>query len=246
LPDTLKYLWPAVAALVIATVVLAWTRQLRRTDILLWVAALAGVAAAGVGYSTRWRFSTPTSRGSFFPWWRRPCCRDGCCCMRSTIVAGWWLCRPARFCWPGLAEPAHHATAARGARSPAVRHCRRRTPARSPARRARDIFIPFHTYYGALAGKRTFVHRMGIRDAEMGLGRPEVWTRHCRISSSRPSCSTGRHCRANSPSSIRATIGGGRCAKAWIRCACSRALRLLPTHCCSHARAAALPPVAVG
>jgi hypothetical protein len=36
-----------------------------------------------------------------------------------------------------------------------------------------DIFIPFHTYYGALAGKRTFVHRMGIRDAEMGLGRPE-------------------------------------------------------------------------
>jgi hypothetical protein len=35
-----------------------------------------------------------------------------------------------------------------------------------------DLFIPFHTYYGALVGKRTFVHRMGVRDVEAALGRP--------------------------------------------------------------------------
>jgi hypothetical protein len=36
-----------------------------------------------------------------------------------------------------------------------------------------ELFIPFHSYYGALAGKRTFVHRMGVRDVSVGLGRPE-------------------------------------------------------------------------
>jgi hypothetical protein len=36
-----------------------------------------------------------------------------------------------------------------------------------------DLFIPFHTYYAALVGKRTFVHRMGVRDIGAGLGRPE-------------------------------------------------------------------------
>jgi hypothetical protein len=36
-----------------------------------------------------------------------------------------------------------------------------------------DLFIPFHTYYGALVGKRTFVHRMGIWDVSPALGRPK-------------------------------------------------------------------------
>ena len=47
-PDTLRYLWPVLAVLVVATVVLACTRKLRRTDVILWAAALAGgVGAAG-------------------------------------------------------------------------------------------------------------------------------------------------------------------------------------------------------
>jgi hypothetical protein len=35
------------------------------------------------------------------------------------------------------------------------------------------LFIPFHTYYAVLAGKRPFVHRMGVRDVEAALGRPK-------------------------------------------------------------------------
>jgi len=33
------------------------------------------------------------------------------------------------------------------------------------------LFIPFHTWYGVLAGKAPFVHRMGVRDVEAALGR---------------------------------------------------------------------------
>jgi hypothetical protein len=35
------------------------------------------------------------------------------------------------------------------------------------------LFIPFHTYYAVLAGKRPFVHRMGVRDVEAALGHPK-------------------------------------------------------------------------
>jgi YD repeat-containing protein len=35
-----------------------------------------------------------------------------------------------------------------------------------------DLFIPFHTFYGPLVGKRAFVHRMGVRDVGAALGRP--------------------------------------------------------------------------
>jgi hypothetical protein len=35
------------------------------------------------------------------------------------------------------------------------------------------LFIPFHTYYAVLVGKKPFVHRMGVRDVEAALGRPK-------------------------------------------------------------------------
>lgn len=36
-----------------------------------------------------------------------------------------------------------------------------------------DVLIPFHPFYGYLAGKRTFLHRMGVLDVERaGLGAP--------------------------------------------------------------------------
>jgi len=82
------------------------------------------------------------------------------------------------------------------------------------------LFIPFHTYYAALVGKRTFVHRMGVRD--IGVG----WA--------------GRGIGSGTAGAVLLgivldwkTLPGefpfidsryhlcGRCARAWIRCVCS-------------------------
>jgi hypothetical protein len=174
LPDTLKYLWPALAALIIATVVLAWMGKLRRTDIMLWVAALAGEAAAGVGYSTRWAFFNAYIPAIFFP------------IVAASVLSGrlllqaldrrrWLVAVPTCAVLLGLAWQNQHIP-----RPTLAAHVPRRSDYVAAGRlldRLRsvpgDLFIPFHTYYGALVGKRTFVHRMGVRDAGMGLGRPE-------------------------------------------------------------------------
>ena len=174
LPDTLKYLWPAVAALFIATGVLAWTRQLRRTDILLWVAALSGVAAAGIGYSTRWAFFNAYIPGIFFPAVAASVL-SGRLLLHALDARRWLVAVPTCAVLLSLAWQNQHI-----ARPPLAAHVPRRSDtvaAEHLLDRLRSVpgpvFIPFHTYYGALAGKRTFVHRMGVRDAEMGLGRPE-------------------------------------------------------------------------
>ena len=174
LPDTLKYLWPALVALIVATVVLACTRKLRRSDIILWVAALAGEAAAAVGYSTQWAFSNAYIPAIYFP------------ALAASVLSGrlllhaldrrrWLVAVPTCAVLLGLAWQNQHILLPSFAA-----HVPRSSDYIAAGRlldRLRsvpgDLFIPFHTYYGALVGKRSFVHRMGVRDVSTGLGRPQ-------------------------------------------------------------------------
>ena len=173
-PDTLKHLWPVFAVLIVATVVLACFRKLRRTDIILWLAALAGEAAAAVGFATQWAFSNAYIPAVFFP------------VLAASVLSGrlllhafdrrrWLSAVPTCAVLLGLAWQNQHIprpTLAAVVPRPSDYVAAGRLLDRL-ASVPGDLFIPFHTYYGALVGKRTFVHRMGVRDAGMGLGRPE-------------------------------------------------------------------------
>ena len=174
LPDTLKQLWPVFAALIVATVALAWTRKLRRTDIILWAVAIAGEVAAAVGFATQWAFSNAYIPAVFFPvlaasvlsarlllhaldrrsWLSAV---PTCAVMLALAWQNQHIPRPTRKAF--VPQSADYVAAAR------LLERLRSVPG--------DLFIPFHTYYGALVGKRTFVHRMGIWDVSPALGRPK-------------------------------------------------------------------------
>jgi hypothetical protein len=174
LPDTLKHLWPVFAVLIVATVALACTRKLRRTDIILWAAAVAGEGAAAVGFSTQWAFSNAYIPAVFFP------------VLAASVLSGrlllhafdsrrWLSAVPTCAVLLGLAWQNQHIP-----RPTLAAYLPRPSDYLAAGRlldRLRsvpgDLFIPFHTYYGTLVGKRTFVHRMGVRDVGAGLGRPE-------------------------------------------------------------------------
>jgi hypothetical protein len=174
LPDTLKTLWPAFAVLVVATVILACTRKLRRTDIILWAVAIAGEVSAAVGFSTQWAFSNAYIPAVFFP------------VLAATVLSGrlflhafdgrrWLVAAPSCAVLLGLAWQNQHI--ARPPLAAAVPQPADYIAAKRLLDRLRsvpgDLFIPFHTYYANLVGKRPFVHRMGVRDVAAGLGRPQ-------------------------------------------------------------------------
>ena len=174
LPDTFAYLWPALAALIIATVVLAFTRKLRRTDIILWVVALAGEVAAAVGYSTRWAFVNAYIPAIFFPILAASVL-SGRVLLHALASRRWLIAVPTCAVLLGLAWQNQHIP-----RPALATHVPQPADTVAAARLLDrlasvpgNLFIPFHNYYGALVGKRTFVHRMGVRDLSMGLGRPE-------------------------------------------------------------------------
>jgi hypothetical protein len=173
-PDTLKHLWPVFAVLIVATVALACGRRLRRDDIILWVAALAGEVAAAVGFSTQWAFSNAYIPAVFFP------------VLAASVLSGrmllhgldsrrWLFVVPTCAVLLGLAWQNQHIPRPKLA-TYLPRPSDYLAAGRLLDRLASvpgDLFIPFHTYYGALVGKRTFVHRMGVRDVSAGLGRPQ-------------------------------------------------------------------------
>ena len=176
---------------------LALSRKLRRSDAILWAAALAGEIAALVGFATQWADSNAFIPAVYFP------------AFAAAVLVARLAVRGAgrpemgrghggrrRGSAPGRAEPAHGGALA-GARPAARRpsssagpspaapcprspaRCRARRIASRPARLLAELralpsplFIPFHTYYAVLAGKQPFVHRMGVHDVEAALGRP--------------------------------------------------------------------------
>jgi hypothetical protein len=173
-PDTLKQLWPVWAALIVATVVLACTRKLRRTDIILWLVALAGEAAAAVGFATQWAFSNAYIPAVFFPVLAASVL-SGRLLLHALDRRSWLSAVPTcvvllALAWQNqhVARPTLAAVVPRPADYVAAGRLLDRL-ASVPG----DLFIPFHTYYGALVGKRTFVHRMGVWDVSPALGRPQ-------------------------------------------------------------------------
>lgn len=174
LPEIGKHAWPVFAVLIVATVGLALTRQLRRKDIILWMVALAGVGSAFVGFATQWAFLNAFIPGVFFPVLAASVL-GGRLVLHALQSARWLATVPACVVLWGLGWQNQH-----------VNHPKLTTVLPQPEDRVAadrllnhlrqvpgDLFIPFHSYYGALVGKRTFVHRMGIRDVGPALGRPE-------------------------------------------------------------------------
>jgi len=246
-PDTLRYLWPALAVLIVVTVV--WPAPASCVGPMSscgqrpWL-----VGGAAVGFATQWAFSNAYIPAVFFP------------VLAASVLSGrlllhaldnrrWLVAVPTCAVLLGLAWQNQHIPRAKlAAYLPQPSDTSPPDAARSPAQRPRDLFIPFHTYYAALVGKRTFVHRMGVRDVGAGLGRPEGLIRHCRGSSSRPSCWTGRPCRrvslyrlALSPVVAAARRGG---FGAHVRWRADLSQRPAGPHLGSAARASRWPPPA--
>jgi len=174
LPEMLKHAWPVYAVPIVATAALAFARKLRRTDIILGVVALAGIADGVVGFATQWAFSNAYIPGIFFPV-LVAAVLSGRLVLHAWQSRRWLAAAPACVVLLGLGWQNQH-----------VAHPKLADLVPQPSDRAAvgplldrlrsvpgDLFIPFHTYYGTLVGKRTFVHRMGVRDVETALGRPE-------------------------------------------------------------------------
>jgi len=196
-PFTQQFAWPLFLALVLATVGLALSRKLRRSDAILWAAALAGEMAALVGFATQWADSNAFIPAIFFPGFAAAVLLAR---LVSVAMAGkkWGTVSVAVLAVLLLGSQSLHTAApspVRGSRrwpvlfgwpslghalptlASAVPSTQDRVAARRLLGELRDLpsplFIPFHTYYAVLAGKQPFVHRMGVRDVEAALGRPK-------------------------------------------------------------------------
>jgi hypothetical protein len=147
---------------------------LRRTDIILWVAALVGEVAAAVGFATQWAFSNAYIPAVFFPVLAASVL-SGRLLLHALDRRGWLSAVPTCAVMLGLAWQNQHIP--RPTLAAVVPQSAYYVAAGRLLDRLRsvpgDLFIPFHTYYGALVGKRTFVHRMGVWDVSPGLGRPK-------------------------------------------------------------------------
>jgi len=196
-PFTQQYLWPLFLVLLLATVGLALSRKLHRSDAILWATALAGEIAALVGFGTQWAHSNAFIPAAYFPAFAA-----------AVLVARLALVALERQKWGGVAvamlalvllgaQSLHTATPTpvrgRGVRWPIFlgwpRPAWRFLPAlASVVPSARDraaagrllaelralpgpLFIPFHPYYAVLVGKQPYVHRMSVHDIAAALGR---------------------------------------------------------------------------
>jgi hypothetical protein len=196
-PLTRQFAWPLFAALILATAGLALARRLRRSDAILWAAAVAGEVAALVGFGTQWADSNAFIPAIFFPAFAAAVLAAR---LLDAAVVGrrWGTLLVASTTVLLLGSQSLHTTQPSFARDhghnplfPGWPKLRKSLPTlasavpsaqdRVAAGRLLDelralpspLFIPFHTYYAVLVGKRPFVHRMGVRDVEAALGRPK-------------------------------------------------------------------------
>ena len=196
-PFTQQFGWPLFFALVLATVGLALSRKLRRSDAILWAAALAGELAALVGFATQWADSN-----AFIPAIYFPAFATTVLVARSALVAiagrKWGAVSVAVVAILLFGSQSLHTAAPSPVRGPrraaiflgwprlgralpelasAVPSAQERVAAGRLLAELRalpgPLFIPFHTYYAVIAGKQPYVHRMGVRDVEAALGRPQ-------------------------------------------------------------------------
>ena len=171
---TLQHLWPVFAALGISTMGLALGRRLRRPDILLWSAAVAGEVSAIVGFGTMWAFANAYIPAVFFA------------ALAAAVLSARLVAASIETKKWGTSLFATAAVLSLGyqslridkpKRADAVPSAQDRVSADRLLTVLKDLpgplFIPFHTYYGVLAGKQPYAHRMGVRDVEGVLGRPK-------------------------------------------------------------------------
>jgi len=196
-PFTYQYCWPMFVVLILATVGLALSRRLRRSDAVLWAVALGGEIAALIGFATQWADFNAFIPAVFFPAFAAAVlvARLG-----EVALSGrrWGALVVAALATALFASQSLHTEEPTGARGhaglPLFRGWPRLADAlpslasavpsaqdRVAAARMLDelralpgpLFIPFHPYYAVLVGKQPFVHRMGVRDVEAALGRPK-------------------------------------------------------------------------
>ena len=197
-PLTQQFLWPLFLALLLATVGLALSRKLRRSDAILWAVALAGEVSALIGFATQWADSNAFIPAVFFPAFAAAVLvarlvlvavdgRKWGAVAVAVVVAlllgaqSLHTLPPAPVRGPGGRWPTYLGWPKLGRSLPLAASAVPSAQDRAAARRLLDelralpgpLFIPFHTYYGVLAGKQPFVHRMGVHDVEAALGRPK-------------------------------------------------------------------------
>jgi hypothetical protein len=197
LPFLHQFAWPLFLALALATVGLALSRRLRRSDVILWAATLAGAIAAVVGFGTQWADSN-----AFIPAIYFSAFSAAVLVARLVVVAvegrKWGAVIVAVLAVLLLGSQSLHTAAPMPVRGrdrwpivtgwprpgrmlPLLASTVPSAQDRVAAARLLDelralpspLFIPFHAYYAVLAGKQPFVHRMGVRDVESALGRPK-------------------------------------------------------------------------
>jgi hypothetical protein len=197
LPFTEQFAWPLFLALALATVGLALSRRLRRSDAILLFVAAAGESAALIGFGTQWADSNAFIPAIFFPAFATAVLAarlldtalDGRKWGAMSVAAGVALLlgsqslhtappvpvrdhvRPPIFAgWPRMNRVLPAVASAVPSAQDRVAAGRLLEELRALPE---PLFIPFHTYYAVLAGKKPFVHRMGVRDVEAALGRPK-------------------------------------------------------------------------
>ena len=197
LPFTEQFAWPLFLALILATLALALSRKLRRSDAILLLAAASGEIAALVGFGTQWADINAFIPAIFFPAFAAAVLAarllDVVLASRKwgamIVAAGVALLlgsqslhtapptpvrggvRPPIFTgWPSPSRVLPALTSAVPSAQDRVAAGRLLDELRALPE---PLFIPFHTYYAVLVGKQPFVHRMGVRDVEAALGRPK-------------------------------------------------------------------------
>jgi hypothetical protein len=197
LPFTQQFAWPLFLALVLATAGLALSRRLRRSDAILLLAAACGEITALVGFATQWADLNAFIPAVFFPAFATAVLaarlfdvalagRKWGAVMVAAVVALLLGSQSLHTAMPtpvrGQVKPPIFTGWPRLSRAlPTLVNAVPSTQDRVAAGRLLDelralpepLFIPFHTYYAVLVGKRPFVHRMGVRDVEAALGHPK-------------------------------------------------------------------------
>jgi hypothetical protein len=172
-PALWHYGWPTLIALVLSTTALGLGGRLRRSDAVLWGAALAGIGAGVLGFATMWAWTNAFIPTVFFPMFA------------AAAFTARLVVHAADARKPGAAAVAIACALALGVQN--AKEGRPNFAARLPTAADRaaaarfleklrslpgDGFVPFHPYYSVLAKKRPFVHRMGVMDVRDSLGRP--------------------------------------------------------------------------
>jgi hypothetical protein len=182
-----------------ALVLLPWALVRRRSPELIFAVVLAalGAAAACVGFGTQWAFTNAFIPGVFFPAIAIAAAAGRLTVappteriprLRSAVVYA--LILPSLYLSTGALLPWARAHLARAKTiglpddEPTVRQLATFMPtAHDRAQGAEliarlsatvgEVLVPFHPFYAHLAGKRTYLHRMGVMDVgRAGLGVP--------------------------------------------------------------------------